>query len=205
VTPVLGNRRQREPIRCFNQEISGRIVVDTALAADESVLDDLIRTKELEVIETGSDGGRCLIVPHLFLYGIEFDNYYYGEHRGQWSFVFLESPDLLPLSGRLVSPRYVKDAEEQSIIKIWGPKAHEDADWGIKKPHTDFLSYWDQLLLAWVKCFFISDLSLKASPGWDCEMRGDLDSDKSQIGGLCRQYGLGFVKKGMWDYLMETY
>jgi hypothetical protein len=92
------------------------------------------------------------------LYGIEFRLYdgrkfYPGDDR--ISFVFLRMNDCPELDGRIV---YVEDKEE--CKKYYNPML-KGADWYLEKPHIHLRYYceeWMDMLLAWVKYFYIPDL-----------------------------------------------
>jgi hypothetical protein len=114
------NTPRVESVRMFDEEITGRIVLDPCLAQDGQALhDDVQRTNaEMVAVEAGgmeknepfclslgSGGGQwCIRLPRLRLYGIDFqlfDSRRLYPNADRMSFVFLQSPELPSLGGCL--------------------------------------------------------------------------------------------------------
>jgi hypothetical protein len=167
-TPIL------EPVRVFDQEITGHIVLDPCLARNgDSLFEDVQRTRiemvsidaggmkknEPFCLNLGSDGAQwCLRIPRLQVYGIDlrlFDPRGLYPHADRVSFVFIDSAELPALRG------CIAQLENQQQCQIYGSDVIRLADWYVSAPTVHlryYLEEWTDMLLSWVKYFFVSDL-----------------------------------------------
>jgi len=162
------------PVRRFDQEMTGHIVLDPCLARDgQALYDDVQRTKAETVtvegggtekiepfcMSLGSSGAQvCLRLSRLRVYGIDFQLF---DPRGLYpdadrmSFVFLQSPELPSLDGCLAQ------IESRDQCQSYPSEVIRAADWYVSAPNIHlryYLEEWSDFLLCWVKYFFVSDL-----------------------------------------------
>ena len=210
LTLMMGPREQNapriEPIRMFDQEITGRIVLDPKLARDGQALhDEVQRLKpEMIAINTGgtdkaeafslrldsSEAQWCLGLQRLRVYGIDFQLFdprglYPGADR--MSFVFLESADLPSLNGCLAQ------VENREQCQSYQNEVIRAADWYVSAPTIHlryYLEEWSDFLLSWVKYFFVPDLYYRRYE----EMSGH-ESLRAAIENECREYGENDTKR----------
>jgi hypothetical protein len=163
-----------EPIRMFDQEIQGAIVLEPGLTTNlDALVEDVERTG-VEKIGIAAGGAEkqeafclsigpgsapcCLRLSRLRLFGIDFElfdprNLYPTENR--MSFVFLDSPDLSSLCGCLAQ------VETREQCQVYDSEVIRAADWFVSGPkiHLRYhLEEWTDMLLSWVKYFFVPDL-----------------------------------------------
>lgn len=170
----IPERKPIEPIRQFDEELSGRIVVDPGVSPDPLRLREDVVGRHLELADLAPDdghtpehdtlsldvvpAGKCLIVPRMRVYGIDFELYdprkLYPESN-RVGFVFLDCPDLPSLDGCLVQ------VECRDQCRAYRSELLRGADWLLAPPsiHLRYLfEEWLDVLLGWVKYCFIPDL-----------------------------------------------
>ncbi len=208
---------QLDVVRFFDQEITGRIVLDPFLTLDLDRLHEETQHAKTEMVAVEADGMEkreefCLSLSsrsaqwflrlsRLRLYGIDFQlfdsrNLYPNSNR--MSFVFLESPDLSALNG------CIAQVETQAQCHLYSSEAIRSADWYVSTPQIHlryYLEEWSDLLLSWVKYFFISNLYY-----WRYEelAQYDLFRDTMFETGL-RHVGIDTVKQLVFQYLVERF
>jgi len=204
------------PVRLFDEELTGHIVLYPSLAPDgETLRDDVQRTNaETVVVEAGGtdkaepfclslDVGNaqlCLRVPRLRAYGIDFRLF---DPRGLYpdanrvSFVFLESSELPTLNG------CVAQLENREQCHAYGSEVIRAADWYVSAPNIHlryYLEEWSDILLGWVKYFFVPDLLY-------CRYEDlpNYERLRQMFAEKCRQDGEEFAKRAGFRALIEGF
>ncbi len=170
----IPERKPIEPIRQFDEELSGRIVVDPTVCSDVPQLREDVARRNLELAEladgesdkqeaftlllNSAPARHCLIVPRMRVFGVDFELYdprkLYPESN-RVGFVFLDCPDLPSLDGCLVQ------VECRDQCRAYRSELLRGADWLLAPPsiHLRYLfEEWLDVLLGWVKYCFIPDL-----------------------------------------------
>lgn len=175
---LMAAQREAPPevdaIRLFDGQIEGRIVVDPYLTSEGQALYDQVietGTEMIDVLPGGaekatpfclslnpSSGQKYLVVDSLRVHGLDFRLYdprdlYPQENRV--SFVFLESDRLPALNG------CVAQLENSQQSAAYGSPEIRLATWFVSGPSIHlryYLEDWCDLLLSWVKHFFMPDL-----------------------------------------------
>jgi hypothetical protein len=205
-----------EPIRTFDQELTGQIVLDPCLAPDGQQLAEEVQKTgtELVAVEAGAKdkvepfclslGSRgapwCLRLGRLRLFGIDFrlfDPRDLYPQADRMSFVFLDSPELPALRGCLAQ------VETREQCQAYPGEVIRSADWYVSPPNIHLRYYyeeWSDLLLGWVKYFFIPDLRYQRYeelPQYEA-IRGVLEEQ-------CRQHDSATTKRLVFDYLVDRF
>ncbi|MEQ8788627.1 MAG: hypothetical protein RIC55_20120 [Pirellulaceae bacterium] len=138
-------------------ELTGRIVMDFSPFTDEEAARQTAQTAGVTLL-TNDEGHKLLQFERLTVEGLDFDLYdprglYPHENRA--SFLFARSGTMPHLDGALV---HVVGRES---CQLYDSELVRDADWYITKPHIHlryYLEDWSDLLLAWIKYFFLPEL-----------------------------------------------
>jgi len=205
-----------ESFRTFDEEISGRIVLDPWLARDGQTLLDDVRRAKAELIEVeargtekdeayclsldSADSQSCVVLPRLQLYGIDFQLFdprglYPGADR--MSFVFLQSLEIPSLDGGLAQ------IESREQCQAYGSEAIRAADWYVSAPNIHlryYLEEWSDFLLSWVKFFFVPDLVFRRY-----EDLSQYDATQTFLEQLCREHGELLAKRGFFSQLVDMF
>ncbi len=131
-----------EPVRTFDAELTGNIILDPCLARDGQALFDDVQRTRIQMLEvpaggtekqeafcmniSGSAAQWCLPLSRLKVFGLDFELFdprklYPSANR--MSFVFLESPDLPSLDGCLAQ------IETREQCRPYGSELIREADW----------------------------------------------------------------------------
>ena len=151
---------RRANIECVSQAISGQILISSGVAPDRAAFIAAAREANLPSIDHPElDSASIALLPDARLSGIDFKLFDPRElHPGadRLSFVFLETAAAPYLDGRLVKVdrgeacrRHAADLIRNASFYLGAPSI---------KLHS-YLEDWTDLLLSWVKYFFIEDLS----------------------------------------------
>jgi hypothetical protein len=205
-----------EPIRLFDQEITGRIVLDPYLVGDGQRLYEEVQQNKVPMVavEAGgtekrepfclnlspSGGQRCLGLPRLRVYGLDFrlfDPRQLYPNADRMSFVFLDSPELPALTGCLAQ------VEDHDQCRPYQSEVIRAADWFVSAPSIHlryYLEEWSDYLLSWVKYFFVANLYYQ---------RYDELSQHEAIRGafaeLCRAKGVACAKRAAFAVIMDNF
>lgn len=209
-TPLL------DPVRIFNHEITGRILLEPHLAVDLNCLrEEVQHTKTvLAPVEPGGMEKReefCLSLsstsPQYFLqlsrlrlYGIDFRlfdprNLYPNSDR--MSFVFIESPDLSALNGCLAQ------VEDPSQCRLYSNEEIRSADWFVSTPTIHlryYLEEWSDCLFSWVKYFFIPNLYY-----WRYEDLPHYETIPEATAKACQDGEMNDVRQSAFEYLLDRF
>jgi HEAT repeat protein len=209
--------RQVELVRVFDGPITGRVLLAPSLVQFEQLPAELSTfATPLDspenwastvdeachcAVRTGSDERwQSIRVPDMRLQGIDFRLHdprglYPGEDRV--SFVFVDCPRLPSLDGRLVLVTERKQCQEyeSELVRV--------ADWYLSTPSIHlryFLEEWSDLLLAWVKYFFIPDLHY-----WRYEDLNQYDVYSRIFEDLAANGGAAYARQSIFEYLLERF
>lgn len=210
------DKPQVEPVRVFDHEITGRIIIDPCLAQDGHALhDDVQRTNtemiavktggmeksEVFCLNLGSGGGQwCLSLPQLHLYGIDFqlfDPRRLYPNADRMSFIFLQNPELPSLDGCLAQIESHEQCQRYQSDVLRG------ADWYVSAPNIHlryYLEEWSDLLLSWIKYFFIPDLYYRRY-----DELSQYEALRTVIEDNYREHGEDFAKQALFKFLIEKF
>jgi hypothetical protein len=153
-------KERRANIECVSQAISGQILVSSGVAPDRNAFVAAAHEADLPAIDHPEIARATLLLLHdARLSGIDFKLFDPRElHPGadRLSFVFLETGAAPFLDGMLVKVDRGDACREHKAELI------RDASFYLGAPNIELQSYledWIDLLLSWVKYFFIEDLS----------------------------------------------
>jgi hypothetical protein len=161
-------------VRVFDTEIVGNIVLDPFLAVDGHALKADVDQGTVDMVSIAAGGTKknepgclsltldpgqvCLVLKRLKLYGVDFRLYDYRNlypQANRMSFVFIESPELPSLKGCLAQ------IEDKTQCQSYGSETIRSADYFVSQPNIHmryFLEEWSDMLLSFVKYFFVQDL-----------------------------------------------
>jgi hypothetical protein len=217
---MTAQRQQAAPavdlVRTFDQEITGRIVLDPYLAHDgEGLLADVERSgvekvaveaggtekQEAFCLSLGSSGARwCLRLARLRVFGVDFRLFDPRElypDADRIGFVFLDSPELPSLCGGLAQ------VESQPQCGAYGSDVIRSADWYVSAPSVHLryhLEDWMDRLLGWVKFFFIPDLRYQRY-----EPMSGFESIAPLFEECCRERGTAAAKQAAFEALLGQF
>ncbi len=163
-----------EPMRAFNGELSGAIVVDPLVSITPPEL--MKRAEQLGVSKVVIDQGGmdkeeafcistsvseaqwCLQLSSLKVTGVDFELFdprklYPSANR--MSFTFLDCPEIPELDGSLVQ------VENRAQCQVYHSERLQSADWFLTTPRIHLrylLEEWVDTLLCWVKYSFMPNL-----------------------------------------------
>jgi hypothetical protein len=205
-----------EPIRTYDHEITGRIVLDPCLARDGQRLYEEVQRLDVEQVPIDAGGTAkheafclnldagdpqlCLRLSRLGLHGIDFrlfDPRNLYPHADRMSFVFLDSPELPSLCGCLVQ---VEDHEQ---CQAYSSEVIRSADWYVCAPNIHlryYLEEWSDVLLSWVKYFFVTDLYYDRY-----QELANFDSLRDMIEQHCNLKGVDFVRDFTLQWLVNRF
>jgi len=160
---------RRANIECVSQAISGQILVSSSVAPDRNNFIAAAREADFPAVDHPEiDCASIALLRDARLSGIDFKLYDPRElHPGadRLSFIFLETEAAPYLNGRLVKVDRGEACRGHAADLIRG------ANFYLGAPSIELHSYledWTDLLLSWVKYFFVEDLSWRR---WE-EMQG---------------------------------
>jgi hypothetical protein len=155
----FGAERRRANIEDVSQPVSGAILIAQEKAREGVSLAAKARERGLDVIEHPGVGGVSLNVPDACLSGIDF-RLYDPRDLHPWadrlSFVFIETDDAPFLDGLLVKIDHGEMRKAHPNPLIRGVSAY------LAMPSIELDTYledWTDLLLSWVRYFFVEDLA----------------------------------------------
>ncbi len=204
-------------IRRWNEKITGNIVLNPNLTLDGKALLDDVQKNQVQMIAiepSGTDkmeafclnldpgpGQMCLSLSELTLYGMDFELFdprrlYPNANR--ISFVFLESRELPSLTGCLAQ------IEHQSQCRDYGSNVIQSADWYVSAPEIHlryYLETWLDSMLAWVKCFYISDLRYERYE----ELSGFAEFESILYSISQNEPDTDLVKNALFDSILEAF
>jgi len=217
---MSGTREQDSPkipvVRMFDEEITGRIVLDPCLARDAQSLQSDVQRLQPEMIaidggglekneafclSLGSGGAQwCLGLKRIQVHGIDFRvfdprNLYPSADR--ISFVFLSCPELPALDGCLAQ------IENHEQVQAYQSDAIRAADWYVSAPSIHlryYLEEWSDLLLTWIKQFFVPDLAYHRY-----EEMSQYDALSAVVQQMIDEHGEDFAKRSLFQYLLESF
>lgn len=207
-----------EVVRDFNDEpVTGRVLLDSLLVQIEDLPAELVaQSKPIEspekwerasdvmcccAIRSKTDEQWHSILPATMqLHGVDFRLYdprglFPGEDRA--SFVSLVCPAIPSLDGRLVSVTKREQCQEQE------GDFNRVADWYLSKPTIrlqHYLEDWIDLLLTWVKSFYIPDLHY-----WRRDRLSRYEAFKRVIDDLIAGTDSLFAKDSVFEYLVDRF
>jgi hypothetical protein len=193
--------RRRPNIELVSQAISGQILISSGVAKDHRTFAVAAREADLPAIEHPEIGSALMtVLTDARLSGIDFKLFApkqaaAGAHR--LSFVFLETTAAPFLNGRLVQVDGGEDclAHDAEIIR--------KASVYLGAPEIELHSYledWIDLLLSWVKYFFVGDLCWRHVE----EMQGYEDYRKV-FSDVHRTLGTERAEKATFDAILATF
>lgn len=183
-------------------QIDGNILIDSDLARAPN----LGRDEATVIGMPQSPSGEAADDPGFFkiatarLRGIDFRLF---DPRGiypldnRMSFVFLGCPDVPALDGRLA--RIV----DRRRVTCYQHEAIRAADWFATNPSIHlryYLEEWSDQLFAWIKCFFIPDLTF-----WRYETLPGYDQASALLGEVTRRDGRELAKQKAFKLLVEWF
>jgi hypothetical protein len=205
-----------EPVRLFDQELTGRIVLDPCLAPDGQALYDEVQRTETETVKVEAGGTEkveafclslgsgnaqlCLRLPWLQVYGIDFQLF---DPRGLYpdadrmSFVFLQSAELPSLDGCLAQ------VESREQCRPYQSEVIRTADWYVSAPSIHlryYLEEWSDFVLGWVKYFFVPDLSYRRYDDLP-----QYEAVRTVIADKCQKEGDESTKRAVFRVLIEKF
>lgn len=157
--PIGGGRPRRPNIEHLSQPVRGRIVLAQGVAPGAKAILAAASERNIEAAGHPGIGGASLVLEDARLSGIDF-KLYDPRDLHPWadrlSFVFLESEAAPFLDGTLVKidRGEIRKAHPDPLIR--GASAY------LSGPSIELQSYledWSDLLLSWVKYFFVEDLA----------------------------------------------
>jgi hypothetical protein len=206
--------KPRDNVELIDRRITGKILVNANLIADQREFDDKVSQLHLPVLDqVGSDAHesafvltfatpqyRLLRVDAAHLTGVNFRIYdprqlYPGEDRV--SFLFLRCPDAPFLDGCICEAFHYVDCP--GLIDF---SALPAADWYVRCPEIHlryYLEDWFDLFLSWVKFFFIPDLHW-----WHWEDAQGYPKFQQEFEELRRKLGVMAAKSESFDKLVEA-
>ncbi len=113
------------------------------------------------------------------------------------SFAFVEAPELPELNGQIVQVLSRQACQEQSGEWL------QNADWAIDTPSVHlryYLEEWFDLLMTWIKVFFISDLEY-----WRDTVLKRYDEIKPSVDRLIQSDGHEVAKQAIFEYIIECF
>jgi hypothetical protein len=152
-------RVRRADVECVSQAIVGQILVSSRTAPDRESFVKAAHAAGLPAFDHAeSDSASLALLDNARLSGIDFRLFdprelYPG--RDRMSFVFLETPGTPFLDGRLVQ------VHRSEACKLYAAELIRGANFYLTAPAIELHAYledWSDLLLAWVKYFFVEDL-----------------------------------------------
>ncbi len=198
---MRGRRKPRANIEYVSQAITGEILISSGVAKNHRIFAAATREADLPAIEHPKIGSASMtMLKDARLSGIDFSLFApnranAGAHR--LSFVFLETGAAPFLNGRLVQvdrgeegPAYDAATIRQGNIYLGAPEI---------ELHS-YLEDWIDLLLSWVKYFFVGDLCWRHIE----EMQGYEDYRKV-FSDVHRTLGTERAEKATFDAILATF
>jgi hypothetical protein len=154
----------------------------------------------LAVFSRSGEERFAVHVPAFRVHGIAFRLYdprqLYSDE--DWlSFVFVDAPDLPELDGQIVHA--LPCNERAALDDHW----FQTADWAFDTPSLHlryYLEDWFDLLMTWVKIFFISDLEY-----WRGTVLNRYDELKQSVDRLIASDGREVARQAVFEYLLESF
>jgi HEAT repeat protein len=208
--------RETEVVRVFDGPITGRIVIEPKLATYEALQTD--GSAPAQPIEGPSDWSvhegktSCVayseaqerwlafVPPTVDLGGVDFRLYdprglYPGEDRV--SFLFVRCPQWPALDGKIVA------MESHVQCQSYESELVSSADWLLARPSIHlryYLEEWFDLLLSWVKRYFVDDLYY-----WRGEEFSQYESISKKMDELSETQGAAAAKQAIFKNLLDRF
>lgn len=208
--------RETELVRMFDGPITGRIVIEPKLATYEELQTDgsaparpiegpadwSIHEAETSCVaySEGQERWLAFVPPTVDLGGVDFRLYdprglYPGEDRV--SFLFVRCPQWPALDGKIVA------AESHVQCQSYESELVRSADWLLARPSIHlryYLEEWFDLLLSWVKRYFVDDLYY-----WRGEDFSQYESMTKMMDELSETQGAAAAKQAIFKNLLDRF
>mgnify|MGYP006969414823 CR=1 FL=1 len=203
MTAARGETAEPLPaVRTFDETIRGQLLLDPSLAPNPQQLLEEVRQQQWPILEVGPGGAdktepyclkldespRSWLLPlnELQVRGLDFELYDPRKlypHSNRMSFVFATCPELPAIDGAVVQ------LESQAQCRAYNSEQLRNVDWYVSCPNIHLrycLEEWTDMLLGWVKCFFVRELHFSRYedlPGYEAlsQMLASYPADESKL------------------------